>query len=118
MLTAALSLAISLPAAAHDTKEFERALLGTWKSAAAEDLGNGTFGTRTFVLKDGHWSIVFTCYADAKLATPLFAFEAVGPWKAGEAVVPTPPRLGIRERLRLGRAGAQTYPLTCATSGR
>jgi hypothetical protein len=79
-----IALASSLPVAAHDAKEVKRAALGTWKSAAAEDLGNGTFGTRTFELKDGQWSIVFTCYADAKLSTPLFAFEAAGPWKVGE----------------------------------
>lgn len=83
-LLLAAALAFNLPAAAHDAKDVKRAVLGTWKSAAAEDLGNGTFGTRTFVLRDGHWSIVFTCYGDSALQAPLFAFEAAGPWKLGE----------------------------------
>lgn len=52
------------------------------KSAAAEDLGNGSFATRDFKLTDKTWDLVFTIYADKELKAPLVAMNFAGPWKA------------------------------------
>ncbi len=58
---------------------------GHWKSAGAEDLGNGSFATREFVLTNTTWDLVFTIYADKELKTPLVAMNFSGGWKAPSA---------------------------------
>ncbi|MFT3712232.1 MAG: hypothetical protein QM817_31695 [Archangium sp.] len=55
---------------------------GSWKSAAAEDMGNGSFCTRDFTLTDSTWALTFTIYADKELKTPLVAMNFEGGWKA------------------------------------
>lgn len=63
---------------------------GSWKSAAVEDLGNGSFGTRVFTFKKSEWNLVFTMYADREQKAPLFAFEASGPFTVGAASAAVP----------------------------
>jgi hypothetical protein len=72
-----LTLALALPAFADAP-----AVKGTWKSAAAEDMGNGSFCSREFKLTDTTWALTFTIYADKELKTPLVAMGFEGPWRA------------------------------------
>ncbi len=58
-----------------------KSLAGPWKSAGAEDMGNGSFSTRHFVLTDKTWTLVFTIYGDRDLKVPLVAMDFEGPWK-------------------------------------
>jgi Adenomatosis polyposis coli down-regulated 1 len=76
-----LATALLLAAAtlnAQPAHPLQKQIKGTWVSAAAEDLGNGTFGTRYFKLKKDQWEIRFTLYLDAAAQQPVFTFRAVG----------------------------------------
>jgi hypothetical protein len=75
---------LSFTALAHaaDT-DLRKAAVGRWKSEAAEDLGNGSFGTRDFTATK--WQLTFTIYADKELKTPLVAMDFEGPWALGKA---------------------------------
>lgn len=54
---------------------------GHWKSAGAEDMGNGSFATREFTLTNNTWDLVFTIYADKELKVPLVAMNFSGGFK-------------------------------------
>jgi hypothetical protein len=54
---------------------------GHWKSAGAEDMGNGSFSTREFTLTNTTWELAFTIYADKELKVPLVAMNFSGGWK-------------------------------------
>lgn len=54
---------------------------GNWKSAGAEDMGNGSFSTREFVLTDKTWKLVFTIFGDKELKAPLVAIDFEGTFK-------------------------------------
>ncbi len=78
-LMAALAVTISMTAMAEDS--VGKAVTGKWKSEAAEDMGNGSFATREFVLTDKTWSLVFTVHGDKELKSPLVAMGFSGTWK-------------------------------------
>lgn len=71
----AATLALAQPPA---TKE----VAGRWRSAAPEDMGNGSFCTREFALTDKTWALVFTIAADKEAKQPLVAMTFEGPWAA------------------------------------
>lgn len=73
-MTMGLTMLVSISACAMDTG-------GHWKSAGAEDMGNGSFATREFVLTDSTWNLVFTIYGDKELKAPLMAITFEGTWK-------------------------------------
>lgn len=58
---------------------------GTYASVAAEDLGNGTWGTRKFTFDKDTWALTFTLYGDKALAHPVFALDVSGPFSVGAA---------------------------------
>ncbi|MBF0536651.1 MAG: hypothetical protein HQL03_00185 [Nitrospirae bacterium] len=62
----------------HDGSFGIKRVVGSWKSKGAEDLGNGTFGTREFGFTEDSWKLRFTLYGDADLKYPVFAFGAEG----------------------------------------
>lgn len=51
---------------------------GSWRGAGAEDMGNGSFATRAFVLTDKTWKLVFTIFGDKDLKAPLGAIDLEG----------------------------------------
>ncbi|MBA3691871.1 MAG: cyclase family protein [Acidobacteria bacterium] len=65
-------------------------LLGTWKSAAAEPVGNLGFRTREFTFTTDRWLIEVVFYSDKEMTKPLFSFVGEGPYTLGEnsTVVP------------------------------
>jgi hypothetical protein len=79
-LMAALAVTMAMTATGQDP--VGKAVTGSWKSAGAEDLGNGSFATREFTLTDKTWSLVFTIHGDKELKQPLVALGFSGPWKA------------------------------------
>ncbi len=56
-------------------------LTGFWVSEGAEDLGNGTFGTRELAINDGVWDMLFTLYTDKELTKPVFTTEFQGTYE-------------------------------------
>jgi hypothetical protein len=77
---------LSITALAHAADaDLRKAAVGRWKSEAAEDLGNGSFGTRDFTFTATKWQLTFTIYADKELKTPLVAMDFEGPWAPGKA---------------------------------
>lgn len=71
------------PKSAEAPKEMD--YKGTWESVAAENLGNGTFGIREFLLKEEAWEVKFKLYLDSLLTTPVFQFRGVGKYTVQEA---------------------------------
>lgn len=55
--------------------------LGQWESVKAEDLGNGTFGTRYFEIAKENWEVKFTLYLDSTLTMPVFQFRGIGKYE-------------------------------------
>ncbi len=55
--------------------------VGEWESRKAENLGNGTYGTRYFELGQYDWEIKFTLYVDSTLSMPVFQFRGVGKYQ-------------------------------------
>jgi hypothetical protein len=53
-------------------------LAGNWESVASEDLGNGTFGFRSFSFDGNNWEIRFTMYFDKEMTKPVFTFRGEG----------------------------------------
>jgi hypothetical protein len=60
-------------------------IAGNWKSAGAEDNGNGTFGIRDFTITAKTWNLVYTLYGDKDLKYPVFALTVEGPYAIGKA---------------------------------
>ncbi len=60
-------------------------ILGGWKSAAAEDFQNGSFGYRVFEIKKDSWTVQTTIYRDKNMKKPIFVFFADGPYSVGES---------------------------------
>jgi predicted small secreted protein len=56
-------------------------LIGIWKSAAPEDIGNGNYTTREFTFTDKLWEVEAVFYSDQQLSTPLFSFTAKGTYR-------------------------------------
>lgn len=75
---------------AQQVHPLQKQIKGTWVSLAAEDLGNGTFGTRSFQLKKDQWEVRFTLCLDAAAQQPVFTFRAVGDYaiQGPSSVVP------------------------------
>ena len=91
-LAAALTLATA-PAFADTTYQGGQAIAaldGTWVSAAPEDWGNGTFGTRRFTFDDGSWTLDFALALDPGMNAKVFEFHTAGTYEvqAPSAVVP------------------------------
>ena len=61
-----------------DEEKMVSPYIGAWESVSAENLGNGTFGTRYFNLTEGEWEVKFTLYLDSTLQMPVFEFRGVG----------------------------------------
>lgn len=59
--------------------------VGEWESVASENLGNGSFATRYFNLKDENWEIKFTLFLDSLQEKPVFVFRAVGKYEVQDA---------------------------------
>ncbi|MBA4183747.1 MAG: cyclase family protein [Acidobacteria bacterium] len=59
-------------------------LSGTWKSAAAENIGSGIFRTRKFTFTKERWLIEVVIYGDKEMTEALFSFVGEGPYKLGE----------------------------------
>lgn len=59
-------------------------LLGTWKSAAAEQVGNIGFRTREFTFTPERWLIEVVFYGDKEMTKPLFSFVGEGPYTLTE----------------------------------
>lgn len=62
-------------------KSLNQQVNGKWTSLSAENLGNGTFGYRTFDLTPEKWEIRFTLYLDEARTTPVFTFRGNGSYK-------------------------------------
>lgn len=58
-------------------------LAGNWESVASEDLGNGTYGFRSFSFNGNQWEIRFTMYFDKELKKPVFTFRGEGNYVVG-----------------------------------
>lgn len=54
---------------------------GTYTSPKAENLGNGTYGTRSITLTGDAWDLRFTLHLDSTLKQPVFTFRAKGHYK-------------------------------------
>lgn len=61
------------------------AIQGLWRSAAAEDLGNGAYGRRELRITGDHWSARVRIYLDRDGKTPLMAVQAEGVYEIGQA---------------------------------
>lgn len=59
-------------------------LLGKWKSAAAEQVGNVGFRTREFTFTTDRWLIEVVFYSDKELTKPLFSFVGEGHYTLAE----------------------------------
>lgn len=59
-------------------------LLGTWKSAAAEPVGNLGFRTREFTFTPERWLIEVKFYGDSEMTKPLFSFVGEGQYTLAE----------------------------------
>ena len=59
-------------------------LLGRWKSAAAEQVGNVGFRTREFTFTTDRWLIEVVFYSDKEMTKPLFSFVGEGPYTIAE----------------------------------
>ncbi len=59
-------------------------LLGTWKSAAAEPVGNVGFRTREFTFTPEQWLIEVKFYGDKEMTKPLFSFVGEGQYTLAE----------------------------------
>lgn len=81
-MTTTLLVALLLSGSPDSAGGLKPDVKGAWKSAAAEDMGNGSFCTRDFTLTDSTWALTFTIYADKELKTPLVAMNFEGGWKA------------------------------------
>jgi len=62
------------------SQTFEQ-LEGTWKSVRAEDLHNGTYGTRVFTFDKNAWKVDFTLYLDKEMKKPVFVFTGSGKYE-------------------------------------
>lgn len=79
MKTIVAALLLSVTALqAKPVHSLQKQVKGDWVSLAPEDLGNGTFGTRSFALKKDQWEIRFTLYLDAAAQQPVFTFRGTG----------------------------------------
>jgi hypothetical protein len=58
---------------------------GQWESTQIEDLGNKTYGWRSFKFEGDKWEIQFTLYLDKEKQTPVFMFRGVGNYKVEKA---------------------------------
>ena len=78
----ALTMAGAFPAAAQSPAFRDASALprldGRWQSPAAEDWGRGAFGTRSFTLRDGRWTLRFVLALDKDMKAPVFAFSTRG----------------------------------------
>lgn len=70
--------------ASNISKTAASSFTGTWKSVAAERVGNLGFRTREFTLAEGRWKIDVVFYEDEKLTKPVFSFVGEGSYKFGE----------------------------------
>ncbi len=59
-------------------------LLGTWKSASAEAVGNIGFRTREFTFTPERWLIEVVFYSDKEMTKPLFSFVGEGHYTLAE----------------------------------
>ncbi len=64
--------------------ETRKQLLGTWKSPAAESVGNVGFRTREFTFTKDRWLIEVVFYGDKEMTKPLFSFVGEGPYTLAE----------------------------------
>lgn len=66
-------------------------LLETWKSAAAEPVGNLGFRTREFKFTPERWLIEVVFYSDRELTKPLVSFVGEGPYTLADTSTTVPP---------------------------
>ncbi len=58
-------------------------LLGTWKSPAAESIGNNIYTTREFKFTKDVWRVEAVFYGDKEMRQPLFSFVGEGAYALG-----------------------------------
>jgi hypothetical protein len=68
----------------HAQKLYKK-ISGQWESTQIEDLGNKTYGWRSFTFDGDKWEIQFTLYLDSEKQTPVFMFRGVGNYKVEKA---------------------------------
>jgi kynurenine formamidase len=65
-------------------------LSGTWKSAAAEPVGNLGYRTREFRITEDRWKIEVVFFDDRSMTTPIFSFVGEGPYELGGPSIQAP----------------------------
>ncbi|MGH9947161.1 MAG: cyclase family protein [Pyrinomonadaceae bacterium] len=68
---------------AGNSSELATRMVGRWKSAAAEKVGNLGYRTREFNFRKDRWWIEVVFYSDEKLTDALFSFVGEGPYELG-----------------------------------